>query len=407
MKKPLTSLLIASLKPAAAAYYVSDSKQDGLRVRVAQDGRRTWNVTVRVKMGKILSTSLGLCDPEGRNGLDLSGARERAAAIVKAARLGTDLIAVERSEHQAREALIKTSDLIAKYSSDISNPNRKNGALRTAKEIKRRLERALADKLDKPAHALTRRDLSLLLDAVATDFPREAEKRRQVIDVMFKWGCLKGYVTSNPAAGLPSYGTGALRDRVLSKDELKRLWLWLEDGADNMPNDAITVIKLQLLIGARVGEVAGMATSEIARIGDQLFWTLPAERAKNKKAHTRPLVGRAGLIVEEVLQQQPEGAFFRTVDKARALRSDDIGLALNHRIRPIAHFTTHDLRRTFVSGLDELGVPLETIAAVIGHRRGSSETRTLIRHYSRPNLDGRMTEALLVWDEYISQLLRS
>jgi len=64
MKKALTALTIAALKPAAKAYYVGDSKQDGLRLRVAPDGKLTWNVTVRVKHGALLSTSLGRCDHE-------------------------------------------------------------------------------------------------------------------------------------------------------------------------------------------------------------------------------------------------------------------------------------------------------------------------------------------------------
>ncbi len=407
MKKALTALTIAALKPTATAYYVGDAKQDGLRLRVAPDGKLTWNVTVRIKHGKLLSTSLGRCDHEGRNGLDLVGARERAAAIVKAARLGTNLIAEERANREEREKLTKTSALIDSYGNDIANPNRKGGALRTAAEIRRRLKRALATKLTSPAQSITRRDISSLLDPVAAEFPREAEKRRQVIDAMFRWGVAKGYVETNPVQGLPSYGTGSPRDRVLSRDEIKKLWLWLEDGADNMTADTIRVLKLQLLTGARVGEIAGIERSEIWFEGARLFWTLPEERSKNKKSHTRPLVGRAKAIVEGVLEPEPKGALFRVLDKSRALRSDDIGLALNHRTRPIPHFTTHDLRRTVVSGLDELGVSLETIAAVVGHRRGGNETRTLIKHYSRPNLDNRIEAALLIWDQHIDQLLIS
>lgn len=400
-------MLIANLKPADGPYYVGDTKQDGLRLRIAQDGRRTWNVTVRIKAGKILSTSLGACDPEGKSGLDLSAARERAAAIVKAARQGIDLISVERTEREARNALITTADLIDKYGRDIANPNRKGGALRTAKEIKRRLDRGLSDKLQKAAHTITRRDISALLDAVSVDYPREAEKRRQVIDVMFKWGILKGYVSSNPASGLPSYGSGALRDRVLGSEEVKKLWQWLDAGADNMPSNAINVIRLQLLTGARVGDIAGIDASEIWRSEERLLWTLPGERSKNKKPHTRPLLGRARSIIEASLEVYPTGSLFRIVDSSRALRADDIGLALNHRTRPIDHFTTHDLRRTVVSGLDELGVPLETIAAVVGHRRGGADTRTLIRHYSRPNLDRRIEDALSLWDGHVSQLIAS
>lgn len=406
MKKNLTALSIAALTPKAAAYYVGDAKQDGLRLRVAPDGRLTWNVTVRVKHGKILSVSLGRCDHEGRNGLDLAGARKRTAEIIKAARQGIDLIAVEAADRKAKAALINVSGLIEAYCRDISNPHRKGGALRTAMEIEGRLKRALATRLADPASELVRRDFAELLDAVFLEFPREAEKRRQQIDVLFKWGVAKGYLDANPMVGLPSYGTSPPRHRVLSPDEMKAFWCWLADGADNMPTDVINVLKVQFLTGARVGEVAGMTVSEFSREGERLLWTLPEARSKNKKSYTRPLVGQAREIVEKVLELDVQGSLFRILDRSRALRAYDIGLALNNRTRPVAHFTTHDLRRTFVSVLDELGVPLETIAATIGHRRGGAETRTLIRHYSRPNLDNRIEGALTIWDQYIDGLLR-
>lgn len=407
MKKNLTALSIAALSPKADAYYVGDAKQDGLRLRVAPDGKLTWNVTVRVKHGKILSVSLGRCDHEGRYGLDLAGARERAAEIIKAARQGIDLIAIEARERKAKADLITVLGLIDAYCREISNPNRNGGALRTATEIERRLKRALVTRLADPANALTRRDFAELLDAVFVEFPREAEKRRQQIDALFKWGVAKGYLEINPINGLLSYGSSLPRHRALSPDEIKVFWSWLADGADNMPRDVINVLKVQFLTGARVGEVAGMTTSEFSCEGERLLWTLPASRSKNKKSHTRPLVGQARALIESVLKVRVRGPLFRILDQSRALRSDDVGLALNKRTRPIAHFTTHDLRRTFVSALDELGVPLETIAAAVGHRRGGAETRTLIRHYSRPNLDNRIQDALTAWDEYINRVLNN
>ncbi len=69
------------------------------------------------------------------------------------------------------------------------------------------------------------------------------------------------------------------------------------------------------------------------------------------------------------------------------------------------HFTTHDLRRTVVSGMDELGIALDTIAAVVGHQRGTRDTRTLIRHYSRPRLDERVEASLTAWDARLRDII--
>jgi integrase len=405
MKKSLTALTLAAFKAGPLPYYVSDTKQDGLRVRIATDGRLTWNVTVRVKGQRVKSVSLGVCDPSGSNGLNLTDARERAAQIVKAARMGQDLIFEEAERRRINKQALDVLALIKLYSAEISNARRSGGALRTADDINRRLLRALSGELNTKAEMLTRGEISRLLDPVAVQYPREAEKRRQSIGAMYKWALAKGYVESNPVFGLQSYGFGDLRDRTLSMDELCRLWRWLDEGAGGMPGDAISVIKVQILTGARVGEVAGMSAEELELQKETIVWTLPASRSKNKRIHVRPLPSFAREIVERALAKRSSGALFRTMNGDRALRSDDIGLALNHRKRPISHFTTHDLRRTVVSQLDELMIPLDTIAAVIGHQRGNRDTRTLIRHYSRPNLDARIQEALDKWQLRLTELL--
>ena len=410
MKKALTALSLAALKPQAAAYYVSDAKSDGLRVRVAPTGAKTWSVVFRVKGGAVKSVSLGPADPDGRKGLDLGEARERATALIRAARGGRDLIVEEQAERAAAADAMTVSDLIDRYGKAITSEARKGGPLRTAREIKRRLERALAKKLSAPAESIKRRDISRALDDVAETHPREAEKRRQVIHAMYAWALQKGFADANPAAGVPGYSPGATRDRALSPDEIKALWAWLDAGGEAMPPDIISTLRLQLCVGARIGEISGMTASEL-ELDDKkrLVWTLPAERSKNKKPRVTPLVGRARTIVETAMKTRPRGALFRTLDFSRALQATDIGNALVKRVAdlPVAHFTTHDLRRTVVSQMDELGIALDTIAAVVGHQRGTRATQTLIRHYSRPRLDDRVEAALLAWDRHLAAIIEN
>ncbi|WP_374622457.1 tyrosine-type recombinase/integrase [Devosia sp.] len=407
MKKALTAASLAALKPTGAAYYLSDAKQDGLRVRVAPAGGLTWVVAYRVKGRGVTSVSLGVADPTGRAGIPLADARDRAASILKAARAGRDLLSEERAQKELARNPLTVEQLIARYYKDISSPNRRGGPLRTADEIERRLRRALAGKLSSPVDALTRGQLSLLLDEVAERFPREAEKRRQGIHAMLRWAKAKGYAADNPLEGTPGFGTGQPRDRVLDAEEIRSLWLWFDAGADNMPSDVLAALRLQLLLGARSGEVAGMEASEIAKEGDKLVWTLPARRSKNKRPRITPLSGKAAGLVEQAMKARPSGALFRTLDGSRALTSTDVGQALLNRekTRPIAAFTTHDLRRTVVSKMDELGISLDTIAAVIGHQRGSASTRVLVRHYSRPVLDAQVEVALNAWAAHLAGIV--
>jgi len=406
MKKALTAVGLAALKPKVSAYYVADAKQDGLRVRVAPSGGLTWGMVWRIRGAGIKSASLGKCDPAGRDGLDLAGARDRAAEIMKAAREGRDLLSEEAAERQAKAEAMTIADLIDRYAKHISSPHRKGGPLRTATEIERRLKRTLDTKLTKPADSLKRGDISRLLDAVADTHSREAEKRRQTMHAMFQWALSKGYVETNPVLNVPGFSPGTPRDRALSTEEIKALWDWFDAGADKMPPDVIASLRLQLCTGARIGEVAGMEAEELSTEGERLIWTLPASRSKNKAPRVTPLVGRAREIVEAALADRPRGPLFRTLDWSRALTATDIGAALNKRERPVVHFTTHDIRRTVVSRMDDLGISLDTIAAAIGHQRGTRETRTLIRHYSRPVLDDRIEAALKAWDARLTEIIK-
>lgn len=406
MKKKLTAIVLGALRPEAAPYYVSDTEQKGLRVRVAASGTRTWNLAYRIKDTKgVKSVSLGPCDPEGRKGLGLAEARDRAADIMKAARSGRDLIEEENEAKRIKQEQLRVAALIDLYAKNIRSPNRKGGALRSADDIESRLMRALSTKLDRPADSLRRSDISSLLDPVAETYPREAEKRRQAIGAMFRWGVSKGHVAIDPTAGTESYGDGEPGSRRLTPEEIKAFWEWLSAGADDMSPDCIEVLRLQLCLGSRASEVGGITASELEWEDQRLSWTLPASRSKNKQKRVTPLVGMARDIVERALEQRKNGPLFRTAKTDRALTSSDIGAALGNRTLPCEHFTTHDLRRTVVSEMDELEISLDTIAASIGHQRGTKQTRTLIKHYSRAVLDRRIEVALTKWDARLRNII--
>ncbi len=132
----------------------------------------------------------------------------------------------------------------------------------------------------------------------------------------------------------------------------------------------------------------------------------PSSRSKNKRERITPLVGIARKIVERALEGRERGPLFRTTLSGAPLTAADIGHALKKRTLPCAHFSSHDLRRTVVSVMDEMGMALDTIAAVVGHQRGSKDTRTLVRHYSRPRLDERIEAALTAaWDARLRDVI--
>ena len=163
-------------------------------------------------------------------------------------------------------------------------------------------------------------------------------------------------------------------------------------------------MKLELLTGARCGEISGLCAEEIDR--DEWTWTLPAARSKNKRPRVTPLVGLARQIIEARLSVVQAGPLF-TAETGTVLTAAHIGhylLARRDKL-PIDKFTTHDLRRTVATMLAEMGIGLDLVAAVVGHEAGSKETRTLDRHYVRTDLIERKVHVLRTWDERFQNIV--
>lgn len=388
----LTVKFLASLRPEKAAFRIPDGRCKGLAARVAPSGTITWDLAFRIKHGGFRRVSLGRY-PE----VSLEEARRRAVTLTEAARTGRDIVREEEAARVAERREVTVADLIATY----IKMKRKAG-LRTIVEIERRLLRALKPLLTWKAKDVRRRDIRELLDQVAdSDRDREAEKRRQLVGNMFKWALARDVIDTDPAYGLPSYGSGPPRERTFDEAEIRSFLEWLP--VSTLPKDHVTVLTLQLLTGARCGEIAGMRRSEIDT--DTWVWTLPAARSKNKRLRRTPLVGQAREVVRAALASGRRDALF-LAESGIALAATHVGQAIIHRRKqcPLEHWTSHDLRRTFASRMVDMGVSLELVAAIIGHEAGGRETKTLLRHYVRADQLERKAIALEAWDEMIRRI---
>jgi len=351
----LTHRSVEALRPAETPYRVSDQRCIGLAVRVAPSGIKTWDLAYRIRgSGKVRRLSLGRVAD-----VSLERARQRANELTSAARAGRDLVAEEEERRAAAASRLTVQKLIELYLR-----RRVTGRLRTAKEIESRLKRALAPILHRHADDIRRRDIRELLDAVADrGIEREAEKRRQTVGTMFRWALSQDIVETDATAGLKAYDPGTPRDRVLTVEEIEALWKWLDSGT--LPSDPADIMKLELLTGARCGEISGLCVEEIHH--GEWTWTLPAARSKNKRPRVTPLVGLARQIIEARLSTVQAGRLF-TAETGTVLTAAHIGhyLLVRRDKLPIDKFTTHDLRRTVATMLAEMGIALDLVAAIVG-----------------------------------------
>jgi integrase len=154
---------------------------------------------------------------------------------------------------------------------------------------------------------------------------------------MFRWALSQDIVEADPTAGLEAYDRGTPRDRVLTVDELETLWRWFDSGS--LSPDAADILRLELLIGARCGEIGGLRAEEIDR--DKWLWTLPPTRSKNGRQRMTPIVGAAREIIERRLSDVDKGPLF-VADTGAVMTSAHIGhylLTRGPRL-PIAKFTS-------------------------------------------------------------------
>ena len=391
----LTARYIAGLKPDVEPYCVKDLRAVGLLLRVAPSGEKTWPLSYRISgLNKVVHTSLGRY---GDPGASLEEARARSNELTAAARQGIDLIANEAEASEARARAITLGALTDSYLK-----RHVVGRLRSSANVERILRRVLEPLALMPAAEVKRRDLLFLLEEIAArGHIRAAGHAKTLIGGLFKWALSQDVIENDPSRALPAYDQGTPRDRVLTPDEIHSFWFWLEALAPAV-RDAL---RFQLSTGCRVGEVGGLVIAEID--ASKWLWTLPAASSKNKKPRVTPLIGVARTIVEERIENAVDDVLFPT-ENGDAHTAATIGAVLHARRSrlPIAVVRSHDLRRTAVSLMFDLGIAKDTIGAIVGH--GSDDdrgARTLLRHYKKTDQIALKTRALEKYDAHLKAII--
>jgi len=179
----------------------------------------------------------------------------------------------------------------------------------------------------------------------------------------FTWAVKHRYVTENPTVAYSLVGRPS-RSRVLSDDELKRVW----KAAKEMGGNFGAIVELLILTGQRRGEIAALQTPWL-NLDDKTI-TLPAEITKNKREHTFPIAALAASIVSPQVPNSTimfaargkSGTSFNGWSKSK--------VALD-KLSGVTGWTLHDIRRTVASNLAALGVALPVIERLLNHVSGS------------------------------------
>jgi integrase len=373
----LTAAAIGELKldSGATDRIVFDDDVPGFGVRVRASGARTWifqykvgRRTRRLVLGQV-------------SAIKLAKARDIASELHAKVRLGGDPASEKREKVQ--RALDTFGSLAERFL------EQHNGGRRTKIEASRHLQRYAAPLHHAAVDSITLRHVADLLGKIdKASGAVTANRVRTTLSACFSWAMREGLAFSNPVANTNKREERA-RDRVLSDDELRRIWNGAGDGAYG------TIVRLLILTGQRRSEIAELRWSEVDLERPAL--NLPAERTKNKRPHVVPLAPTAReLLVEWPRDGGAAGAVFKFAAWAysKRLLDDRSG---------VSGWVIHDLRRTVATGMADIGIQPHIIEAVLNHVSGHKGGVAGI--YNRSSYAAESAAALVRWDEHVASIV--
>jgi integrase len=442
--KQLTSAACKKFAPGRDRRRIRDASSRSLFLIVEPSGHKSFQMRFRVPDGRIRKLTLGPFDASDQGTKDapvigqpltLAAARTLAAEVLRQRELGRDPALDHRARKHRRRLELKekhdnTFAVVAHdYVREHVRPHMRRWpevagllGLQYSDDDGTKLEviaGSLAERwADRPLSSIDDHDVFAALDeAKKIGVPGRPVRNRGLSDAraralftalssLFNWARRHRRTNAgNPCSGLRPANAVA-RDRVLNNAEL--VWFW--KAADGEPLVG-PLLKLLLLTGARLNEVAGMRWSELSEDGGT--WRIPKERTKNKRAHTVPLPPMAQALIESVPRLAGSDLLFTTTLKTpvsgwsrtkRRLDRNMLAIARkDKRDAVIAPWRLHDLRRVFVTGLAELGVRGDVIELAVNHVSGSRGGIAGV--YNRSELMDERREAFKRWANHVTGLV--
>jgi integrase len=407
----LTTVAIANLKPRTRRYEVRDTRSS-LRLIVFPSGKKSWVIRYRRRDGRSAKLTLGsvntIAETEGApvigGPLTLAAARKLAAEI--------DLDRASGRDPASRK---RTPDAPMTFGAGASAFIREHASLKTRRwhNTARLLgfdpdgairPRSLADRWrDRPINDIGGNDVhSVVVEARNHGVPglkrrsksptdQQARETHATLHRLFSWMISQRMIAVNPAAGVHKPKPPPSRERVLSDDEIRGLWLACGEGpfAD--------ALKVMLITGARRDEVGRMHRSELNNLH---LWTLPASRSKNRREHTCPLPS----LAREIIAARPADHEYVFSFGTHPVRGwADAKRRVDSRMPGVPPWRIHDLRRTAVTGMARAGADLHVIERAINHVSGSFGG--IVGVYQKHRYADQVAAALEAWANLLRDII--
>lgn len=443
--RSLTSRLVETISTDAERLELRDGEVAGLELLVGRGGAKTFRLRYRrASDQRKLAVTLGRFDrdapdvtcatvPTPTTRLTLKGARRLAKLLLGQISLGADPAAGVRE----RKATITFNELADDWLERHARPNKVPRAVRDDVSM---LDRHVRPRIGAiKATEIAKRDIIRMLDEIASEpdarHSRDAGRRMthrpnrvfELVRAIFRWALGRDLLQVDPTWGLPPpIKKEAPRERNLSLDEIQKLWRALDraptqkrttkglprgelatDPTEIPFSRAIAIaMELSLVTAQRIGEVTGIAISELDLNATAPTWAVPGSRSKNGQPTRVPLAPLALELIAEARALAGNSPWLFPSPSGDGPIDPHAPTRAVHRGREalgIEDFRVHDLRRTAATRMAEMGIAPHTISLVLNHisaRRGTITGKVYVQY----SYDREKREALEAWGERLTSI---
>jgi integrase len=432
MTKPLTAAAVLRLRPIPGKRrIIRDGGARSLFLTIQPTGAKSWLMRFRRPGGTIGKLVLGTVDLSGKElttdpeigaPLSLSAARQLAADIHHQRARGVDVIADRKADRRRKLAEIEASgtntfatlahEFIAEHAMRRTRRWREAARLLGLDykdgDTPIAIEGGLAQRWhDRPISQIDGHDLHGVIDETRRiGTPGLARHRHGLSDTQaravfaalskfFSWLTQQRKITTNPMTGLHKPPSAPPRDRILTDVEVVKFW----KATTTVGEPWSAVLRLLLLTGCRVREIAELSRSEFSAHESAIY--LPGERTKNRRPHIVALAPTAREIIESVPRM--DGYMFTTNGRSPITGFGKIKKRLDAAMGNVPPWRLHDLRRTAVTGMAELGIAPHIIELCVNHVSGTRGGVAGI--YNRSEMMTERRAALERWAQHVVGLV--
>jgi integrase len=380
MKLTKQSLAAIEIESGKTDQIIFDDALPGFGLRLRASGFKSWicqyernGTTRRLTLGSVAV-------------LDIEQARFLARKHLAEVTLGGDPHA------EKQQAKLKAKRLLRPIIDQYLAARKPKLRASSYSEVSRYLLTDFRSLHNTPISAIQRIDIAAILRDKASTSPVSARQARSAVQAFFAWAICEGFTETNPVVGTNKYELGPARDRVLSDEELVAVWKACED------DDFGRIVRLLILTGSRRDEIAGMRWPEFGI--DNRTWTLPGERAKNKRALTLSLPNMAWNIVESIEHRPWNNHLFGSGPNGFTHWNRKLEL---DKQSGVSNWVIHDLRRTTATRMVDLGVQPHHVEAVLNHQGGHRGGVAGI--YNRATYAKEIRAALIIWADHVASIV--